>query len=52
MSADLKNVLWQKIVEKKIENQAKCLVLLGLDGTKELMQMIPQVEQGDSLNQI
>jgi len=27
---EFKNLLWQKIIIRKIENQAKCLTLLGL----------------------
>ena len=50
MSAEIKGQLWRKIVQKKIENQAKCLTLLGLDGTKELMEMIPQVNPDDPEN--
>ena len=36
--------------ENKIENQAKCLTLLGLDGAKELMEMILQVNPNDPEN--
>lgn len=50
MSAEIKGQLWRKIVQKKIENQAKCLTLLGLDETKELMEMIPQVNPDDPEN--
>ena len=50
MSTEIKGQLWQKIVQKKIENQAKCLTLLGLDGTKDLMQMLPQVNPDDPEN--
>ena len=50
MSSEIKGQFWQKIVQKKIENQAKCLTLLGLDGTKELMEMIPQVNPDDPEN--
>ncbi|MBO4630003.1 MAG: type II CRISPR-associated endonuclease Cas1 [Treponema sp.] len=50
MDSEIKGKIWQKIVQKKIENQAKCLTLLGLDGTKELMEMIPQVNPDDPEN--
>ena len=40
MSCEIKGKIWQKIVQKKIENQAKCLTLLGLDGTKEMMTQL------------
>ena len=50
MDSEIKGKIWQKIVQKKIENQAKCLTLLGLDGTKELMEMIPQVNPDDPDN--
>jgi len=30
MNDEFKNLLWQKIIIRKIENQAKCLTLLGL----------------------
>lgn len=50
INADIKERLWQKIIQKKIENQAKCLTLLGLDGTKDLMETITQVKTGDPEN--
>ncbi len=50
MGSEIKGKIWQKIVQKKIENQAKCLTLLGLDGTKELMEMISQVNPDDPEN--
>ena len=50
MGGEIKGKIWQKIVHKKIENQAKCLTLLGLDGTKELMEMISQVNPDDPEN--
>lgn len=42
MDENLKSELWKRIIQKKIENQAKCLTLLGLDGTKELFEMTIQ----------
>ena len=50
MNIEIKNAIWQKIIQKKTENQAKCLALLGIDGTKDLMQMISQVQSGDPAN--
>lgn len=50
MNIEIKNAIWKKIIQKKIENQAKCLTLLELGGTKELMQMISQVQSGDHAN--
>ena len=50
MNEDFKNQLWQKIIQKKIENQAKCLTLLGLDGTKKLFEMSENVTCGDPEN--
>ena len=50
MDRGIKGKIWQKIVQNKIENQAKCLTLLGLDGTKELMEMILQVNPNDPEN--
>lgn len=50
MNIEIKNAIWQKIIQKKIENQAKCLTLLGIDGTRDLMQMISQVQSGDPAN--
>lgn len=50
MSEEIKALLWQKIVQKKIENQAKCLTLLGLEGTKDLMEMISNVNPSDPEN--
>lgn len=39
--------LWQQIVIKKIENQAKCLELLQKDGVTELYKMTKEVQSGD-----
>ena len=50
MDTEIKGKIWQKIVQKKIENQAKCLTLLGLDGTKDLMEMIKDIKQDDPDN--
>ena len=36
----LQKRLWQQVVCRKIENQAKCLTLLGIEGTKELFEMM------------
>ena len=50
MSPEIKGQLWKKIVQKKIENQAKCLTLLGLEGTKDLMEMIKDIKPDDPEN--
>ena len=50
MNIEIKNAIWQKIIQKKIENQAKCLTLLGIDGTRDLIQMISQIQSGDPAN--
>lgn len=43
----LQKRLWQQIVVQKIRNQALCLQLLGLDGSKELFDMCREVQSGD-----
>src|SRR5574344_1814224 len=50
MNDEFKNLLWQKIIIRKIENQAKCLTLLGLEGAKELFELAEIVEPGDPEN--
>lgn len=42
--------LWQQIVVKKIENQAMCIKLLGIDGWEELLRMTKEVQSGDKTN--
>lgn len=41
--------IWQKIVIKKIENQAKCLELNGIDSSK-LISISKSVQSGDTTN--
>lgn len=41
---------WQMIVKRKIENQAKCLELLGKEGVSELLSLSKQVRSGDPDN--
>ena len=50
MDESFKGELWKKIIQKKIENQAKCLTLLGIDGTKEMFEMMESVKAGDPEN--
>ncbi len=49
MSKPLVKQLWQKIVKRKIENQAAVLRLVGLDDS-ELMAYARDVRSGDSTN--
>lgn len=46
----LQKQLWQQIIIRKIENQAKCLALAGREGAQELRQMAGRVLSGDSDN--
>lgn len=41
---------WQALVKRKIENQAKCLELLGRPGAVRVAAMAAQVTSGDSAN--
>ncbi len=41
---------WQKVIKQKIQNQSRCLGLLGLNGYKELEGMARSVVSGDSNN--
>lgn len=50
MSKPLKKRLWQSIVIKKIENQAKCLELLNIPGYQRLLNLSLSVQSGDSTN--
>lgn len=50
MDENLKGELWEKIIQKKIENQAKYLTLLGIEGTKELFEMMKNLKAGDPDN--
>lgn len=49
MSKPLMKQLWQKIVKRKIENQAAVLRLVGLDDS-EIMAYARDVRSGDSTN--
>lgn len=40
--------LWQSIVVRKIQNQAKCLEILHIDGYNELRAMSREVRSGDT----
>ena len=42
--------LWQETVKAKIENQAKCLELLGREGKEDLLRLLPLIRSGDSTN--
>lgn len=52
VSLDLQTqaLLWQRIVIRKIENQARALDLLGLKGSDVLLSCAKTVEPGDSTN--
>ncbi len=50
MEKPLQKRLWQQIVVQKIKNQAKCLVLAGREGQKELQNMAGRVLSGDRDN--
>lgn len=49
LSEELKGELWRHIVRRKIQNQAKCLSLVGIkrDKVDELLQLADQVECED-----
>ncbi len=44
----LKKRLWQALVRAKIENQARCLDLLGIEGAARLRHYASQTKSGDS----
>lgn len=46
----LQKRLWQQIVIQKIKNQALCLELSELPGSKELFRMCKEVQSGDRTN--
>lgn len=50
LNKPLKKRLWQTVVRAKIQNQAKCLQLLGRDGCEELRKMADRVTSGDTGN--
>ncbi len=41
---------WRLVVRRKIENQAKCLELLGDESARELFAIASEVKSGDSTN--
>lgn len=49
-SVPSKKKLWQQIVIQKIENQAKCLELMGTDGSDKLLSFAKRVQSGDPSN--
>ena len=49
-SQELKDLLWQRIVTRKIENQARALAILGLEGAEEVWEFSRDVQPGDSGN--
>src|SRR5690606_36790394 len=42
--------IWQKIVQQKIMNQAKCLLYLDKDGSNVVESIAKSVESGDKTN--
>lgn len=50
MSAPLKKRIWQTIVQRKIENQAAALAMLGREGSETLREMTRRVGSGDPDN--
>lgn len=47
---ELRDMLWQRIVTRKIENQARALAILGLEGAEEVWGFSQDVLPGDSGN--
>lgn len=43
----LQKRLWQQIVCQKVTNQAECLRLSGKEGSRELLNMVREVQSGD-----
>ncbi len=50
ISAPLRKRLWQKIVQQKISNQAKCLELLSLANSNNIKNLVKDVQSGDKTN--
>ncbi|WP_169301828.1 type II CRISPR-associated endonuclease Cas1 [Parvibacter caecicola] len=48
ISKPLSKRLWQLIIKRKIENQALCLSMLGLDGVDSLLTLAKEVRSGDT----
>lgn len=49
-SQELKDLLWRRIVTRKIENQARSLAILGLEGAEEVWAFSRDVQPGDAGN--
>lgn len=49
-SKPLYKQFWQSIVEKKVQNQAKCLELLNIPGAMTLYEMAKEIRSGDTTN--
>ena len=49
-SCELNALLWQRIVTQKIENQARALAILGLEGAEEVWEFSRNVLPGDADN--
>lgn len=49
-SAAFNKRIWQKIIKKKLENQAKCLEILEVKGFEFLLNLSKTVESGDKGN--
>lgn len=50
MSPNLRSELWRRIIVRKIENQARALVILGLEGAEELWSCSQDVLSADADN--
>ena len=50
MSPDLRSELWRRIIVRKIENQARALAILGLEGAEELWACSQEVLLADADN--
>ena len=47
-SKELRDLLWQRIIIRKIENQARALAILGLSGAEEVWAFSQNVQSGDT----
>lgn len=50
ISPDLRAELWRRIIVRKIENQARALAILGLEGAEQLWSCAQEVLPGDADN--
>ena len=50
MPDELRDALWQRLIVRKIENQARTLAILGKEKVAEVAAFAPLVEPGDPLN--